>query len=164
MAEFSPVWELWNHLRDELLPTERMVRLLGGEGRVYTATQTLPDREGPEGSVWGRVVISPTDTLWRSSSAPNETRKVSFLLRVEVPHIVQEPMFDPGRLLDAVQAEAYSLLNGYAPADPFRHIMVALPIYAWSPPQSAPLLDEARGVFYTSGEYRTEVVPSNGVP
>jgi hypothetical protein len=161
MAESVSVWELWDYLKTRL-STERMERLLGGEDRVYKTTEAF-SAEGGENEVWGRVVIVPTATLWRAQFAPNETRKVGFLVRGEVHAPPLETSFDPSRLLDAIQREASELLHGHVPPGPFVHMMVALPIYQWSHPQPVPLLDDARGVFYTSSEFRVEVAPATGV-
>lgn len=154
------LWQFWNATALHL-DTLRMGNLLGGSGRIRKVTDEMNPVEDGEEVVWGRVVLVPTQTLWPQPFVEGETRKVAFLVRAECHAPRGEPNFDAGRLLEAVQAEAYTLLQGWTPA-PFVNAMVALPVYRQEAPQPLPLWDDTRGLWYTSSQYRTEFVSNPG--
>lgn len=155
------VWELWDHLKTRLA-SSHMLALLGGGG-IYVVGDDFSQPEGAETDAWGRLVIVPTATLWETPHAPNRTRGVGFLVRGEVHSPGRQTQYNAARALDAIQLEANARLQGYVPPlDSMERMMVALPIYMHTEPQPVPLWDAARGLSYTSAEYRTETARKPG--
>lgn len=156
----ASLWEFWDALK-VLLSTPRMARLALGPNRVHIADENYPEAEGSEAEVWGRLVIVPTDTLWSVPTAPNETRKVGFLIRTDAHAPKNEQGFRAARMLEAMHAEARALLQGWIPPGPFEHVRIVFPIYQWTSPQPLPLWDDEDGLYYLSAEYRTEAANPN---
>lgn len=162
MAEKNQVslWEFWDHLKTRL-STDRMSRLTRGPGRVYVVDENYPEEGYGQAEVWARLIIVPTQAIWETPSVPNETRKVGFLIRTDAHAPVTDTGFRASRLLEAMQAEARSLLQGYVPPAPFEHVKIVLPIYQWTVPQSLPLWLDDEGLYFLSSEYRTEAANPN---
>ena len=146
--------EVWVALRS-LLASANMVSLLGGQ-RIYLPQDSYNEPEGPSDEDWARLVIQPGQALWPEvSNAPGETRQVACLLRGEVNQ--PAPDYNPAVKLEAIQAEAYTLLRGWAPS-PFAHVMVAFPFWQESPPQLSPQWDEGRQLWWLSSHWRAEIL------
>lgn len=146
-------WELWDHLRT-LLPSTRMLAILQG-GKVYLEGDDYSKPEGPEGDIWGRLVVLPTARMWDDQVGTGPTRNVSFLVRAEAhPNWVEGTR--PDKLLDAAQDEATILLSGHT-IPKLTYIMGAIPLWQARPPQPMMLWDEQRGLYFTSAEWRCEV-------
>jgi hypothetical protein len=154
------LWEFWDYLKTRL-STERMGRLARGAGRVHVVDENYPEDGYGETEVWGRLIIVPTLTIWVTPSVPNETRKVGFLIRTDAHAPRTEAGFRASRMLEAMQAEARSLLQSHLPPAPFEHIKIVMPIYQWTAPQPLPLWDDEDGLYFLSSEYRTEGVNPN---
>lgn len=147
--------ELWEALRDRL-NTERMQRMLGGLSRVYLEGEDYSRPEGNEGTRWARLVVVPAVSLWPAGGtgmAP--TRPVGFLVRAEHSNYVREG-YSIQVSLDAIQEEAEDQLVGWCP-EGLTWIRCALPIYLYAGAQPRPMWDDKRGLWWTSGHYRTEV-------
>lgn len=148
-------WALWDDLKLRL-DSATMQTILGNgiaiTGRVYIEGEELPALAA--GVPGARLAIVPTDTLWPDQWAPGETERLGFLIRAEAPRIEGHRV---GRALEAAQAEAFALLNGYTPAA-LAYVFVALRVFLFRRWQPLPLWDPERLLSYVSAEYRCEVV------
>lgn len=147
--------ELWPKLTTRLGST-RMNTVLGGEGRIYMATDEL-DPEGGLSSAWGRVVIAPVQLAFgEGDDQPGRIRVVPFLVRSEFnhpggSHNVSIPN-------DAAQSEAFDLLHGWTP-EGFTYARPTSPLFRQTQPQAYPLWDALAGVWFSSAEYRAILAP-----
>lgn len=150
------VEELWPIIRDRVATPELAI-VLGGAKRAYIVGDPMPNGLG-ETVAWGNVAIVPRATLWPQPANPGGMQGVGFLARVEF----QDPQ-RPGYRVDVSLAAAHRLvylrLVGWAPpVDAMRHAVVATAITIAEIPQPRPLYDDERGLWYTSAQYRLNVL------
>lgn len=148
------VWEVWDHLRT-LLSSTRMTTILQG-GKVYVeGLDNYAQPEAAETTLWGRLVLVPSQRMWDDVVGIGPTRSISFLVRSEV-----HPTYVPGtkvhQMLEGLQDEAFILLQGHI-IPKMTYVMGALPLWVARPPQPLPLWDPDRGLYFTSSEWRCEV-------
>lgn len=146
-------WEIWDHLR-VYLASARMLSILQG-GKVYVEGDDYSKPEGPTNTIWGRLVLVPSQRMWEDQVGTGPTRSLAFLSRAEGnPNWVDGTRID--KLLDGIQDEVTKLLTGHA-LPKATYVMGAIPLWQSRPPQPLPLWDEQRAVFFTSAEWRCEV-------
>ncbi len=149
------VTDLWHDVVKPRLDSALMQTILGGAGRVYVEGDDYSEPEGAENQPWGRLVIVPATTLWEAVDDPSTVQPLAFLIRTEANNYTGSN-YRVGVTLEAAQAEAYNRLNRWTPTG-LRHALIAIPFYRWSRPQSLPLWDESRGLWFLSSQWRTQV-------
>lgn len=136
----------------------QMQTVLGSANRVHIVTDEFQASEGIGGQAWGRVVVVPTQSLWQQNTeVPGGARVSGCLIRTEFNR-VEQPGYDVNIALQAAQAEAYRQLQGWVPLSGDIGVVIVMPFYRNTPPQEMPMWDTGRGMWYTSSEYRTEVM------
>lgn len=139
-----------------------MQTILGSATRVHVVTDEFNASEGLQDAAWGRVVVVPTQTIWQQNTeVPGGARVTGCLLRTEFNR-VEQPGYDVNVALQAAQSEAYKQLQGWVPTVAIPGVSFVLPFYRQTPPQEMPLWDPGRGMWYTSSEYRAEVMRQVG--
>lgn len=146
--------EFWQAVKAQL-NTALMQQILNG-GKVYLQGEDYSTPEGPEGSLWGRVVVVPAQTAWPNTEADmGPTREVPFLVRAEFSDFTR-PGYDVQVSLDAAQDEAENQLIGWVPTG-LPRITVVVPIYLQNSREVYPFWDDDRGLHFNSAQFRTEV-------
>lgn len=154
--------EYWPYLVERLGSDADLLTILGGtieDPRVYHGPDDYGEPEDAPTVEWGRVIVKPTQTLWRLEERPYEFTPVNFLVVVECNDYRQRG-YDVGVSLDAAHRRIYELLQWHVAGSAlFEYMVQALPLYRYSAPQVQPQWDGDRGVWYKSAEYRTEAAP-----
>lgn len=154
-------YEFYEAIAERLKSSAMRLYTLAGaldtDQRAYTADDPLlanPPGNETEGRPWGRVIVVPIDVPLDS---PGElARPLRFLVRCEVNDARESGARFPA-ILAGMQRETYRLLRGFIPSAGMANTIATQPIEALRPPQPLPSADEARGVVYTSSEWRAEV-------
>ena len=146
-------WEIWDVILARLQSARMMTVLQGGKVYKEGTDYSLP--EGAETAVWGRLVIVPTQNLWPDAVGIGPTRTLPFLTRAEV-HSNNDVGYNAQKTLDAIQDECVVQLEGFVVPRQV-YVMGATPLWLARPPQALPLWDDARGLYWTSAEWRCEV-------
>lgn len=137
----------------------------GDDDRIYGPGQDLPDEEPgtKRDEQWGRLVVLPANPLWGLPGTgttireqPKRERNLAFLVRSEFNK--PEPDYDPGLACDAAQAEVFARLEGWAPTG-MTYAEAWLSLFRSRPPQSAPLYDDKRRLWYTSSQWQAVIAP-----
>lgn len=155
--------ELWNAIKVRL-DTARMRKILTDNknltdpARIYLVNDEYDTPEAPIDTLWGRLVLVPTQTAWPDDGAPGLTTKLSFLTRGEVNGSFIRKGYSHQTTLDAIQTEVYDQLYNWTPPD-MEFIAVRYPFFLNRQPQPMPLWDDTRQLYFTSAEWRTELVP-----
>jgi hypothetical protein len=148
-VRLRPLWVLMK----ARLATPLTLDVLGG-GKVYLAYEDYGSPEGPLTRAWGRQIILPGETLWPGAEVDPGFRGVNWLIRSEM-HKPSAGTYDVALALEQLQQIAYDQLQGWAPS-PADGLLVRLRIWRARGPQAMPELDEARGMWWLSSEFRCE--------
>lgn len=147
----------WKALKQRVT-SARMIAILG-DSRVYIPGDEIPEREEVEGETWGRVIVMPSVAVWTLPEIPNYTRAIGWTMKVEFSDY-RAPGYNVSIAAGAAHEEIFSLLDNWSPGivgtAPVR-VLVALPVYRYSPPDPVPLLDDGNGIWVMSAVYRAEL-------
>lgn len=137
------------------LDSANMRVVLGGVGRILRASDARPDL--PDGTWWGRVVLTPVETPWQQDDQPGREVNVRWLVVAEA-HKPEGLKYDPTITLEAAQIEAFLLLHGWVPGVKARY-QGRHPMIRVTPPQPMPFYEETEDLYYTSAEYQCLLSP-----
>lgn len=143
-----PVWysAFWEAVLARL-NTAKMGRMLQG-GKIYLEGQDYSRPEGGAAVPWKRLVIVPGTNPWETENVTVFKVAIKFLCRVEHSNFQAEG-YDHQLAMDAIMAECYDQLQGWAP-EGLTRFKVMFPLYQYSHPQPLPLWDEQRGLWMNS--------------
>jgi hypothetical protein len=156
------LWPLWEAVA-ERLRSEEMERLLEPyQGRVFGAHEDESEMVRLS-APWARVVILPVSQGFDPPDQVGADREVPWLVRADLLAPTDRPGFDPLRILEALQAEAWRRLRGWLPGA-LDHVEVHLPVWRATAPQALALWDERAGTHFLSAEYRALAEPLTPEP
>lgn len=150
------LWEYWEQLAAKLKASTRLMTILQG-GKVYLEGEDYSLPEGPENKLWGRLIITPATNPWLDKVGIGPTRSIRFLTRAEVHPGTSTLHVDVHKMLDGLQDECTVVLEGFVHPS-MTYVRAAQSLWMARPPQVSPLWDDDRGVWYSSAEWRAEVV------
>jgi hypothetical protein len=152
------LWPLWEAVY-ERLNSDEMLRLLepftGRVFRHFEDESVMAQQPSP----WARVVVVPVLGTFEIPDEVGADRVVPWLVRCDVLPRGDRGRFDPLRILEALQAEAWQQLRGWVPGE-LEHVHVGLPVWRATAPQPVPLWDEGAGTYFTSAQYRAVAEPT----
>ena len=146
----------WTRVADRL-DTPRMQDGTRAAGRVWPA-HLAPEGPVPVGATqtgqWGRVLIDAGTAAYHIEVVNDFIRPVTFSLYTEVNDYVPKPpvIFDPGYVLEMMQAEGKHLLDGWQP-EPYPEMRVAVRVKRIEAPQAAPQWDADTRLWWMSSLY-----------
>lgn len=151
-------WALWDAVAERLRSPTMEALLNGGplQGKVYAIWED-ESRALDLPAPWARVVILPVTGTFQIPDDVGADRVVPFLIRADVQP-PKDGRYNPARLLEALQAEAWRRLRGWTPGA-LQHVEVHLPIWRSTAPQAIPLWNEGDGTLFLSAEYRVVAEP-----
>lgn len=149
--------EFWMALKTRV-NSARIQELVRGANRIHLSSDDYPTEEGAR--PWGRVVITPVVTAFEIMNNPAQPRLLNWLMVAEWSNF-EASSLPPNRPLESIHAELYNLLQDWEPVG-LTKARISQAVYRWTSPQSLPMFDDARNVWFTSAEYRCNVFPILG--